>query len=68
MFYYKVFYFLSIRHSYYKVFYFQSDTVVIRCSIFFQSEAAILHIAFLYAWADRKKWLPHFLAVEMKKR
>ena len=36
---------------------------------FFQSvwEAAILHIAFLYSWADRKKWLPYFLAVEMKK-
>ena len=30
---------------------------------FFQSvwEAAILHIAFLYSWADRKKkWLPYF--------
>ena len=40
-------------------------------SIFFKSVcgAAILHIAFLYSWADRKKWLPvpHFLAVEMKK-
>ena len=38
-------------------------------SILFQSvcEAVILHIAFLYSWTDRKKWLPHFLAVEIKK-
>ena len=28
---------------------------------FFQSvwDAAILHIVFLYSWADRKKWLPY---------
>ena len=39
-------------------------------SIFIQSicEAAILHIAFLYSWADRNKWIPYFLAEEMKKR
>ena len=22
---------------------------------------AILHIAFLYSWADKTKWLPHYL-------
>ena len=34
---------------------------------FFQSvwEAAILRVAFLCSWADRKKWLPYFFAVEM---
>ena len=38
--------------------------------VFFQSvcEAANLHIAFLNSWIDRKEWLPHFLAVETKKR
>ena len=32
-------------------------------SIFFQEvyDDAILYIAFLYSWAGRKKWLPHFL-------
>ena len=34
-----------------------------KSSIFFQAvnADAILHIAILYSWADRKKWLPHFL-------
>ena len=39
-------------------------------SIFFQAvvDDVILHVAFLYSWADRKKkWLPHFLAVEMER-
>ena len=36
---------------------------------FFQSvwKAAILHIAFLYSWADRKNGYLIFFAVEMKK-
>ena len=41
-----------------------------KSSTFFQAffDDAILHVAFLYSWADRKKkWLPHFLAVEMER-
>ena len=39
-------------------------------SIFFQSvcEAAILHVAFCILGQTEKKWLPHFLVVEIKKR